>query len=122
VDRRHFPYEAHAPEVDLYEELRETLDPDFEPEIVDEPAFYYPLEDVVEGVSLLEFGILPEAGGWLDQNEFWARDVRLYMRIRARVLWERAQAMKQDSGKDPLDALFGEDRDDAAPWEAFTRG
>lgn len=69
---------------------------------------------------MLEYGILPEAGGWLDQNEFWARDVRLYMRMRSRVLWERAQAMKDDHEKDPLSALFKQD--DADDWGAFTKG
>lgn len=121
-----FSYEARAPEIDLWAELRETLDPDPEtdtgPAIVENPEFFHPIEDVIESVSLLEFGILPEAGGWLDQNEFWARDVRLYMRMRSRVLWERAQALKDDQKKDPLDVLLGAEPDNAADWDAFTKG
>ncbi len=86
------------------------------------PKFYHPLEDVIESVSLLEYGILPEAGGWLDQDEFWARDVRLYMRMRSRVLWEQAQALKDDQKKDPLDVLLGAEPDGAADWDAFAKG
>lgn len=117
-----FSYEARAPEIDLYERLRETLDPDYEPELVEDPEFYNPIETIVESVSLLEFGILPEPGGWLDQDEFWAQDVRLYKRMQARVLWERAQAMKDDHQKDPMEVLLGAEPDGAADWDTFTRG
>lgn len=90
--------------------------------MIEAPEFYNPLEEVIESANLLEKGILPQAGGWLDQDEFWVRDVRLYRRIEARVLWERAQALKADGDKDPLAALFGEEQDGAVDWDAFTRG
>lgn len=130
MDQCRFSYRAEPLEFDLYEELREQFDPDHEPAIIpnDELVFIHPIAEIVEDVHLLEYGILPDAGGWRDQDEGWAQDVRLYMQVRSRILWERAQELKTTGagggGKDPIDALFEGVNDEGQPldWNAFTRG
>lgn len=122
-----FSYEAHPLAYDIYDELREVLDPDYEPPIIQKPIWYNDIETIIEDVHLLEFGILPDPGGWRDQNEFWARDVRQFMKIRSRVLWERAEKLKHDTpdGRDPVDALFDADSEHNAPmgdWDDFLGG
>lgn len=81
---------------------------------------------IAEDANLLEFGILPEAGGWHDQNEFWARDVRQFRTIRARVMWEHTQSLRDrlPDGKDPVDALFDGAAEESAPssWDDFAGG
>lgn len=125
MDRRYFPYEARAAEVDVYETLRDALDSeDDDAPPLETPIWYFPLDYIIETVHLLEWGILPDAGGWNDQNEFWVLDVRQYLRIRAAVLRKRSndERARRDGGKDPLAELFGEADGAATDWGAFTGG
>lgn len=117
------PYEAHPAEVDVYEAVAVSLDTDAEPKRIENPEFYHPFGYIAETVSLmLHCGVLPDAGGLNDQSAIWVDDMRLYMRVRERVMWERAEEMKHKQGEDPIDDLLGGGDDAAMDWDAFAGG
>ncbi|MBK8035296.1 MAG: hypothetical protein IPK17_38490 [Chloroflexi bacterium] len=48
-------------------------------------------EDYVfdRGNLFVHYRILPKAGGWDDQDSAWTDDLKLWLTLRARLLWER---------------------------------
>lgn len=59
-------------------------------------GFHHHEDTVFEVCDILiasEFQILPDAGGWLDQTEEWADDIREFLHLRAYV-----KAQKKASG------------------------
>jgi hypothetical protein len=72
---------------EIWESMADT---DKEPE--DPPldfGFNYPLSYIVETSSVfLNHGILPNAGGWDDQDAAWTEDFLLFMTGYARARWE----------------------------------
>lgn len=61
--------------------------------------------------ALRAFNVLPDAGGWNDQDADWTDDVFTYLALERRIKWEREHAKEIEAlmtGGDGLVAnLFG---------------
>lgn len=76
----------------ILERFDAFLDDEGEPPDIGDFGFYHDEDDVFEVCNMLllsEFHVLPDAGGWLDQDETWAHDIMQWLGIRARLKWER---------------------------------
>lgn len=59
------------------------------PREVDDFGFYYPLEYVLEtGQLLVNYRIMPKAGGWDEQDYWWKEDMLTYLAGLARAKWD----------------------------------
>lgn len=89
----------------MWERIEQWLDEKAEPSVVDDPGFWNDIDTVFECYyALREFQVLPEAGGWLDQEESLTDDLLKLNAMITRRRWEQ----QNSGGGDVLSGFLNE--------------
>lgn len=83
---------------------------------------YHNTEEYVwETAPLVQYGILPQPGGWDAQDELWKQDYYTWSALQARAAWERRKPKATD--EDIITKLLnGEAGNQPADWHSFHKG
>lgn len=77
---------------DQIERMESLLDDESDPPEIGDFGFWHDADDVFDFCNILvlsRYRILPEEGGWLDQDERWSQDIKTWLWLRYRLQWER---------------------------------
>jgi len=70
-----------------------------EPERLADFGFTYPVEYVQMAVLFLDrWGVLPDGGGWSDQDSALIDDILTYQKLKDRIEWEAEHEVNTDYG------------------------
>lgn len=92
-----------------------------EPKRLRDFGYHNTPEYVWETAPLVQYGILPQPGGWDAQDELWKQDYYTWSALQARAAWDRRKRDAHD--EDILTKLLGGKPDnEASDWNSFLEG
>lgn len=76
----------------MLERFGKLLDDESEPPEVKDFGFWHSEDAVFDVCNMLKaFHVLPGGGGWMDQEEDWTDDIKMWYALYARQSYEREQ-------------------------------
>jgi len=88
--------------------------------IPDDDGLYYPLDYVIETYDVFRnFGVMPESGGYNDQDPHWWHDIRT---IQRRISLIKSRLRNELDEKDVFEGLLPSGDDTPTDWRDVING